>query len=37
MKGTFKRYKARISRFATLYRQTRRLVVTLDPNGEVTQ
>ena len=37
MKGTFERYKACISRFATLYRQARRLVVTLDPNGEVTQ
>ena len=36
-KGTFERYKAHISRFATLYRQACHLVVTLDPNGEVTQ
>ena len=35
-KATFERYKARISRFATLYRHARRILITLDPKGEVT-
>ena len=36
-KGTFERYKARISRFATIYRHARRALVALDPGGEITQ
>jgi hypothetical protein len=32
--GTFERYKARISRFAALYRHARRALATLDPNNE---
>lgn len=35
-KGTFERYKARISRFALLYRNARRALVVLDPNGTIT-
>ena len=36
-KGTFKRYKARISRFAALYCHAHRALIALDPTGEVTQ
>jgi hypothetical protein len=36
-KGTFERYKARISRFATLYRRARRALIALDPKGEITK
>ncbi|KAF9792302.1 hypothetical protein BJ322DRAFT_1016123 [Thelephora terrestris] len=36
-RGTFEWYKACISRFATLYRQARRVLITLDPTGEVTK
>ena len=32
--GTFERYKARITRFAMLYRHARRALIALDPNGE---
>jgi hypothetical protein len=35
-KGTFERYKTRISRFATLYRHARRALITLDPIGGIT-
>lgn len=35
-KRTFERYKARISRFALLYRHARRALVALDPNGTIT-
>ena len=34
-KGTFERYKARISRFASLYRIARRALAALDPKGEI--
>ena len=36
-KGTFERYKARISRFAVVYRHARRALIVLDPKGEITQ
>ena len=36
-KGTFERYKVRISRFAALYRQAQRALVTLDPKGGITE
>ena len=36
-KATFERYKARISRSATLYRLARRALTALDPNGEITE
>jgi hypothetical protein len=36
-KGTFKRYTARISRFATLYRHARDALVALDPKGKITK
>ena len=35
-KGTFERYKVRISRFAALYRHSRRALVALDPKGKIT-
>ena len=34
--GTFGRYKARISRFATIYRHARRALLALDPTGRIT-
>lgn len=34
-KGTFERYKARISRFASLYRHARRSLTELDPDGKI--
>ena len=33
--GTFQRYMTRISQFATLYRQARRALIMLDPEGKV--
>jgi len=36
-KGTFDRYKTRISRFATVYRHARRSLIALDLTGEITQ
>ena len=36
-KGTFERYKARISQFAVIYRHARRALIALDPKGEITQ
>ena len=36
-KGTFERYKARISRFASLYRHARHALLALDPEGGITQ
>jgi hypothetical protein len=36
-KGTFERYKARITQFATLYRYARRTLIALDPKGEITK
>jgi hypothetical protein len=36
-KGTFERYKARISQFASFYRHARRSLVALDPKGEITR
>lgn len=36
-KGTFDRYKARISRAAAVYRHARRALVALDPNGAINQ
>lgn len=35
-KGTFERYKVRISRFAALYRHARRALIILDPMGDIT-
>ena len=35
--GTFGRYRARIKRFATLYRHAHRALIELDPMGEITQ
>ena len=34
--GTFDRYKARISRFAAVYRNARRALIALDPEGKIT-
>lgn len=34
-KGTFERYKARISRFASLYRHARRALIALDPDDKI--
>ena len=36
-KGTFERYKIRISRFAELYRHARRALIALDPTGGITK
>jgi PAS domain-containing protein len=35
-KSTFERYKARISRFASLYRCAHQALVALDPSGQIT-
>ena len=35
--GTFGRYKARISRFAMIYRHARRALIALDPKGKITK
>jgi hypothetical protein len=37
VKGTFERYKARISQFASFYQHARRSLVALDPKGEITR